>query len=58
MPLAGRGSYHEPNDPAVTARTIAAQLGHMIDRADQAGMAELGEMLDRVRLRAEQLSRG
>ena len=32
-----------PIDRAATARTIAVQLGHIIDKADQGGLSELGD---------------
>lgn len=42
-----------PIDRAATARTIAAQLGHIIDKADQGGLTELGDLLEKARIAAE-----
>ena len=51
-PRADRDSQ-APTDRAATARTIAAQLGHIIDKADQSGLAELGDLLEEARVVAE-----
>lgn len=40
-------------DRAATARTIAVQLGPIIEKADQSGLSELGDLLEEARILAE-----
>ena len=43
----------DPIDRAATARTVAVQLGHIIDKVDQAGLQNLGDLLEEARVMAE-----
>ena len=56
---APRGDRHwqVPADRAAVARTIAAQLGHIIDKADQGGLVELCDLLEEARVAAERAAR-
>lgn len=40
-------------DRAATAHTVAVQLGHIIDKVDQAGLSDLGDLLEEARIMAE-----
>ncbi len=57
-PRAGRDAYSEPDSRAVAARTLAAQLGNMIDRAEAAGLATTLAHLKRARDEAEKIAIG
>lgn len=55
----GRGArkpYQEPANAVVVARTISAQLGHMIDRADGAEIRTLAYLIECARIEAERLA--
>ena len=52
-PRVGREVYQGPANRAVVARTIAAQLGTMLDKADAAGLVDLSGFLDAARVAAE-----
>jgi hypothetical protein len=57
-PRVARQAYQEVAAPEVAARTIAAQLGNLIDKADRAGIMELGGLLEQARIIAENAARG
>lgn len=52
----GPKPYQEPANEKIVARTIAAQLGHMIDRADGAKLTTLAYLLDCARIEAERVA--
>jgi hypothetical protein len=43
----------EPANPEATARLTAAQLTHMIERCDSAGLRVLADILEMARIEAE-----
>ena len=56
-PRRGAEACGAPVNKAVAARTIAAQLGNMLDKADAAGLGDLSRALDVARVTAEKLAR-
>ena len=49
----GRKPQREPADPEATARLTAAQLTHMVERCDAAGLRVLAYLLEVARIEAE-----
>lgn len=55
-PRLSKEGYHEPARKAVAARTIAAQLGNMLDRATAADLPTLVGLLEAALVEAEKLA--
>lgn len=49
------GGHSQADSRTAVIRTLAAQLGTMIDKADAVGEAGLGDLLDAARLEAERM---